>query len=100
MFKIDDGSVLQHPGVCHVCGSQPTEGEYAIDTEVPLVDPRAPHLRGHKYVCQRCAEELVALVPDKQKDRLSVEVKKWKSKYGELVAALDTLSKTMLRVSD
>lgn len=101
MFKIDDGSVLpQHPHVCSLCGSQPTKGEFAIDTEKPYHDPFAEHLRGTKYVCQRCAEELVLLVPDKTKDKLKKEVAGWKAKYGELVAALDGLSKSVLHVSD
>jgi hypothetical protein len=100
LFKIDEGSVLQHPGVCLICGSQPTKGEYAIDTEVLFVDPAAKHLAGHKYVCQKCAEEIAPLVPDKIRDRLKKENASLKSNYGALVAALDGLTASVSNVSD
>lgn len=101
MFKLDEGSVLpQWPHVCAVCSSQPTKGEFAVDTEVDYTDPNARHLRARKYVCQKCAEEIAAFVPNKALDRAKAEVKKWKAQYGELVAALDTLTKSVMNVSD
>lgn len=101
MLKLDEGSVLQQwPHVCSVCSSQPTKGEFAIDTEVDYTDPMARQLRARKYVCQKCAEEIAALVPNKTLDKAKAEVKTWKAKYGELVAALDTLTKSVLNVSD
>lgn len=101
MLKIDDGSVLPHwPHVCSVCASQPTKGEFAIDTEIDYVDPKTPHLRSRKYVCQKCAEAIAGLTPDKTRDKLKNEVAKWKSRYGALAAALDTLTTEVLHVDD
>lgn len=101
MFKIDEGSVLPHwPHVCHICGSGPTKGEFAIDTEVLGADPNARHMQYHKYVCQKCAEEIASHVPDKAKDKLKKELAVWKGKYGELAAALDGFVKAHVHVAD
>lgn len=51
---------LAWPHVCHICGSTPEPGKPVIDTERSFEFNE--ELVGRKYVCDRCAGEISALV--------------------------------------
>lgn len=65
MKLVPTDTPLERPGICFLCEGEPTRerGELVVDTEHQFNPPGFSHLRGRKYVCERCVREAHDLLP-------------------------------------